>query len=96
MTREHDRPPCPRCGNLMGVGAHRRGSKSCRDCLMVEVERRRQAIIDGYREGLLATEIAEQHGIPVSTVRNEACRLRKRGIDVPLRNDGRWMKKDAA
>lgn len=87
--REHDRPSCPECAQPMGIGAHRRGCVSCMDCRLAEAERKRRQIIDGYRQGLAAWQIADATGIPENTVKTEACRLRRAGVDVPYAPVGR-------
>ena len=79
---------CAECGGPMGKNSASRNRSRCWECWQARVEANRAAIVAGYRTGTPAPQIAEQTGILVATVRSEAYRMRRRGVDVPFGRPG--------
>lgn len=82
--REHYRGTCEECGGQ----TTRRPVTRCRKCADRHAAWAREQIIEGYRAGRTAYEIAEATGIPRNTVTREACRLRRTGVEIPYAPSG--------
>jgi transposase len=85
---EHDRPVCP-CGNVMGVGVHRKGAKHCVECELeiraVRRAMRHEQIYEVWHKGATYAEIATQLGVTPAAARGLVRRMRREGWDMPYR-----------
>lgn len=83
-----NRAPCVSCGGPTGNTSRRSPNPRCQKCRDADIAAFRAAVIEGYRVGQTAWQIAERTARPLSTVRSEAVRLRRKGIEVPYAPTG--------
>ena len=77
------RANCVSCGVQLGEDSAFKNHTHCMPCRQAEAERKRAIILEGYRAGRTAYEIAAELGISVASVATEACRMRHAGVEVP-------------
>lgn len=81
--QEHDRPPCPKCGQPMSVGAHRDGYKQCQRCVSAAAgERMTEMVRLRNEEGLDTREIAARYDVAPHVVAKVLSRARAAGFEV--------------
>jgi DNA-directed RNA polymerase specialized sigma24 family protein len=81
----HDRPPCPRCGQPMAVGAGRKGFMRCRECRANDEAARRALAERMWREGAPVADIAAAMSWSPGSVQTQIARWRADGAGLPDR-----------
>lgn len=88
--REHDRPPCPQCGEPRCVGAHRKGKVLCASCRrendLKALDVRDHRIAELRATGMTIAAMAAEFGWTPNHMGVQIVRARQRGnVSVPRR-----------